>query len=881
MTEFIGQPRWTTHTLSRRQRLVWTLALAVLLWLPRGLALDRFVAVDERSWMTRAGNFYLALATGDFAATYQYYHPGVTTMWIGAAAYALRYPDYPADATGQIRTMSEGIEDRLVAHGHAPLDILATARGVMVVVIVLLLLVAFWLAVDLLGFGPALMGVLLLGYEPLAVGLTRMLHVDGLSSALMLVAVLALLRFSAPDARVAGRWRDLLLAGVVTGLAWLTKSPALVLGPLAVLVVGINLLRARQAGAWWRAVRALALWGALAVLVFFVAWPAMWVRPLANVQAILGAAGDYAEESNQKIFFNGEIVLDDPGALFYPITYLWHVTPVTLVGLALALVAGVVTLRRRTALWQPTALLTLYALIFTLLMTFGSKKIDRYLLPAYFPLAFVAAVGWCALAGMVNQLVTRARHSDRREESPAGKRAEWDFTSPQKGISRFARNDVITRLGWGTALLVAVLVGQAAFVLPHFPYYFTFYNPLLGGIARAPQTLMIGLGEGIDEAARYLNAKPDAANLRVASWYRGGSFNYFFRGHDLNFDEFYEADYAVLYVHQWQRQTPDAQTLHYFAQLTPEYTVTLQGLDYAWVYDLRAAPTPTYFTDWAGAIRLTQTEAPRTWLQAGETFLVNFHLHTIGTVATNLNAIVRLVDAAGNEVARHEGWPYGAATSTWQPGEKYVDGHELMLPTDVAAGYLRVELGFYDSDTQTLVTPTVAGTTTPRAEFVAVGYVGVGLAGKQPTLLAHPPLLGAQVKLIGARLQGQDLGDNGNIPRLEVAAGTPALSLWLAWQPLRPTDVEYVTLVHLIAPDGTLAKQFDRAPLQGVAPTTLWREGDVLLDTYDLEIPADLPAGDYRLVVGLYDLPTLTRLPVQIDGAPAGDTIHVATLTLP
>ena len=868
-------PLMPTHTpLSRGQRVLITLALALLLWLPRGLALDHFVAVDERSWMTRSGNFYLALATGDLASTYQYYHPGVTTMWIGAAAYWLRYPDYPADATGQIRNMSEGIEDRLVAQGHTPLDILATARAIMVFVIVALLLVAFWLAVDLLGLWPALLGILLLGYDPMTLGLTRMLHVDGLSSALMLVSVLALMRFYAPDGRVAGRWRDLVLSGIVAGLAWLTKSPALVLGPMALLIMGVDWLRARRAGALWRGVRALALWGTLAVLVFFVAWPAMWVRPLANVQSILGAAGDYAEESNQKIFFNGEIILDDPGALFYPITYLWHVTPITLIGLVLALVAGVVTLRRRSHLWQNAAILLLYALLFTLLMTFGSKKIDRYLLPAYFPLALVAGVGWYALASAINRLILRTRHAEQNEESLGG--------MAEKGISRFARNDNAKSVRWlPTLLLLGVLVGQAAFTLPHFPYYFTFYNPLLGGIQRAPQTLMIGLGEGIDEAARYLNAKPGAEKLRVASWYRGGSFNYIFRGQDLNLDEFFEADYAVLYVHQWQRQVPDAQTLHYFAQLTPEYTVTLHGLDYARVYDLRAAPTPAYFTDWAGAIRLTQTELPRTPLQPGDTFLANFYLHTIGTLDTNLNAIVRLVDAAGNEVMRHEAWPFGSATSTWQPGQKTVDGHEFTLPVDAAAGYLRVELGFYDGDAQALVTPTVAGTSTSRGEFVPVGYVGVGLAGKQPALLETPPVLGEQIKLVGSRLQGQDLGDDGNAPQIEVdAASTPILPLLLAWQPLRPSDVEYVTLVHLIAPDGTLAKQYDRAPLQGVAPTTLWHEGDILLDAYDLEIPADLPSGDYRLLVGLYDLPTLTRLPVQVDGMPAGDTVHVATLTL-
>ena len=883
----------TPATLSRGQRVLLTIGLALLLWLPRGLVLDRFVAVDERSWVTRGGNFYLALATGDFASTYQYYHPGVTTMWIGALAYRWQYPDYPADALtyatgGQIRSMSEGIEDRLVAHGHDPMRILATSRAIMVAVIAGLLLVAFWLAADLLGLLPALIGILLLGFDPLTLGLTRMLHVDGLSSTLMLVSTLALLRFYAPNPAHAGRWRDLMLSGIVAGLAWLTKSPALVLGPMALLIVGIDFLRTPRASTFWRSVRVLALWGGFALVVFVLCWPAMWVQPLTSVQSIFSAAGDFAEDGNQQIFFNGAITTDDPGALFYPITYLWHVTPITLFGLVLALIAGAVGVRRRSVTWQNGAILTLYALLFMALMTFGSKKIDRYLLPAYFPLALVAGVGWYALARAVNGVFQPSSQNPSLENTsfrPQGG-IPW-FRRPNKGdsSSQTPRNDVnameVHRQRWGLWLLPLALVAQMTLVLPHFPYYFTFYNPLLGGNTRAPEVLMIGLGEGIDEAARYLDAKPDAENLRVASWYRGGSFNYIFRGQDLNLDEFAEADYAVLYVHQWQRQVPDARMLHYFAQLTPEYTVTLHGLDYAWVYDLRNAPTPAYFTDWAGAIRLTQTEVPRTDLQPGDRFLVNFYLQTIGTLNTNLNAIVRVVDAAGNEVTRDENWPYGSATSTWQVGDEYVDGHELMLPTDmpanVAAGYLRVELGFYDGDAQSLVPAMVAGTDIPRGDFVSVGYLRVGLADQQPTMLKSPPLLGEQIKLAGARIQGQELTD-GAVLRLQAQ---PTLALTLAWQPTRPLDVDYVTLVHLIAPDGTLAQQYDRAPLQGVAPTTQWRTRDTLLDTYNLDVPADLPAGDYRLLVGLYDLPTLTRLPVQLDGMPTGDTVHVATITVP
>lgn len=854
----VGHAEPARNTLTRGQRILLSLALALMLWLPRGLELDHFVAVDERSWLTRSGNFYLALSTGDLASTFQRYHPGVTTMWMGYLGFLWQYPEYPADIQGQITSMSDG-RDRLVYYGHAPMEILAAGRFFMVLTIVALLLLGFWIAVDLFGLAAALAGIVLLGFEPLGLGLTRMLHVDGMSSTLMFVSVLAFIRFYAPDARIAGRWRDLILSGVMAGLAWLTKSPTLFLGPMVLLISGIALLHSwREQGrlssaAWGRAIRALALWGGVAVLVFFICWPSMWVRPLANIQEILGAATESAEDSNQKIFFNGQVYLDDPGAIFYPLTYIWHVTPITLIGLALALIAGVVGWRRRPQAcpqsWHSAALLLLYALLFALLMTFGSKKIDRYLLPAYFALAMVAGIGWHAFSRWLGSSVLHGR---------SARGARW--------------------------VLPLVLVGQVALVLPHFPYYFTFYNPLLGGAARAPQVLMIGLGEGIDEAARYLNAKPNAEELVAASWYRGGSFNYIFRGQDLGLERFFDADYAVIYIHQWQRRVPDVRMLEYFADLTPEHTVTLHGINYVSIYDLRDVPDPTYFTNWAGAIHLSNTDVPLASLQPGDTFLTRLHLHAVATLDTNLSVIVRAVDAEGNEVARNEAWPFGSATSTWQPGDYYIDGHKLTLPLDVAPGYLRVEVSFYDGDAQKVVTPMVAGTTTPRSDFVGVGYVSVGLGGQQPALIETPPVLGEEIKLVGARLQGIEMVENETVPRVDVAnvdGADDGLSLMLAWQPIRPPDVNYVTFIHLIAEDGTLAAQYDRAPLQGVAPSILWREDDILLDAYQLDLPPDLPPGEYQLLIGLYDLATVTRLPVQVDHVPAGDAIHVATVIVP
>jgi hypothetical protein len=845
-----------TRSISLAQKLLVSAALALLLWLPRGLALDTFVAVDERSWLTRAGNFYLALTDGDWAATFQRYHPGVTTMWLGMGGFLWRYPDYPADAAGQIGSMAAGIEDFLAEHDHPPLELLAAARALVVLAHIGVLLAAFWIAVDLLGGLAALTGVLLIAFEPFLLGLSRMLHVDGLSSSFMLLALLAYFRYRQPDPALGGRRRDLVVSGVAAGLAWLSKSPALFLIPFVGVVALIDLgaawrqgqLNAKTVG---RTFVSLVVWGLIGAAVFVALWPAMWVDPLGSLTAIFSAAGESAAEGHSKaLYFNGAAIGGDPGVWFYPITFLWRTTPVTLLGATLAVAGWLWAWRRAPAArpqgWPTVGLLLLFALAFLVFMTLGSKKFPRYLLPLYMPLDLAAGAGYVWALGWV-------------AASALGRRTAL-LAAP--AIYR-----------WALPIVVGV---QAVLALPHFPYYFTYYNPLLGGSARAPEVMMIGLGEGLDAAARYLNAKPDAEDLTAASWYRGGSFNYVFAGHDLDIEDFYRADYAVIYAHQWQRRVPDDRLLDYFAGLAPEHVVTLHGLDYAWVYNLADAPPPDYFTDWAEAIRLVEVEQPATPVQPGEPFVVRLRLYVVGDLDHNLNVVVRLVDAAGTEVARSEGWPFGSATSTWQPGEVYVDGHEFTLPPDTPPGYYRVEAGFYDAETQALVTPVVAGTDTPRADLPAVGYVAVGPLLDGPAVPLEPPVvLGDGLRFLGAEL-GEDRIPGEGAARLTVTPGA-RVPLTLFWQATRPSDLDYTVLLHLIGPDGQPVAQGDGQP---ALPATLWQPDTTVVDPRMLALPEMLAPGEYPLVAGLYDLATLQRLPATAGGEPAGDTVPLGVLVV-
>src|SRR6185312_9211853 len=62
----------------------------------------------------------------------------------------------------------------------------------------------------------------------------------------------------------------------------------------------------------------------------------------------------------------------------------------------------------------------------------------------------------------------------------------------------------------------ATVVLNAWWILGAWPYELTYANPLLGGNAAAHRTIASGWGEGLDQAAAYLNSRPNAARLKVA-----------------------------------------------------------------------------------------------------------------------------------------------------------------------------------------------------------------------------------------------------------------------------------------------------------------------------------------------------------------------------
>lgn len=97
------------------------------------------------------------------------------------------------------------------------------------------------------------------------------------------------------------------------------------------------------------------------------------------------------------------------------------------------------------------------------------------------------------------------------------------------------------------------------------------------------------------------------------------------------------------------------------------------------------------------------------------------------------------------------------------------------------------------------------------------------------------------------------------------------IQLQLAWRTDEPLTTRYKVFVQLLNSDGILVAQRDSEPGGGLALTTTWIPDESVIDNHALVLPDDLAGGEYRLIVGLYDLndPGL-RLPLA-DGSDAFD----------
>jgi hypothetical protein len=233
----------------------------------------------------------------------------------------------------------------------------------------------------------------------------------------------------------------------------------------------------------------------------------------------------------------------------------------------------------------------------------------------------------------------------------------------------------------------------------------TYYNPLLGGYARAARQVPVGWGEGLEQAAAWINARPDASKLLVSSWY-GDMVRPYLKASLSDFSsngkDQLAADYVIFYINQSQRQKPNPSTFNYFAQQEPVFQVDYRGTPYVWVY-----PAPRMQVEVSGKAKiegraelLGYSWEPAAPTKGGTSANLILFLRTLGPLPDNETFDIAV--ASGDGTLWGEWLP--ATKVNWQLDTIVEWQGELKLPTEAPAGDYELVVRLMDTNLDSEVT---------------------------------------------------------------------------------------------------------------------------------------------------------------------------------
>ncbi|MFP3895601.1 MAG: glycosyltransferase family 39 protein [Anaerolineales bacterium] len=151
---------------------------------------------------------------------------------------------------------------------------------------------------------------------------------------------------------------------------------------------------------------------------------------------------------------------------------------------------------------------------------------------------------------------------------------------------------------------------------------------------------------------------------------------------------------------------------------------------------------------------------------------------------------------------------------------------------------------------------------------------------------AHPPVLeeedvsvrqsvdvrfGDRMRLLGYTLDQETITLGEDFP------------ITLCWESLGPMEKDYSIFLHLVSEEDIIIAQRDIYPGRGTYPTSRWRPGDIIEDSYNIPVPVTaMTPNRVDLVVGLYSLATGKRLQVTDgEGNDLGESVTLDQLALP
>lgn len=788
--------------------------LILLIFVPRIADLGLFLSHDEAMRNRQSLDSFQAIAEGRWGDVYSSNFGATNLTWARTAAKLLQY--------GWLRT--QGVEVSLadMVNYGPKFDPLPGA-----VFNALLVVIAYWFIRRLFNMPTALLATALLALDPYLLSEARVLRTEAAFAVCMLLTLISIAIYARTYQRRylmwSGFWAAWTIATKVSGVILLAM-----VGPILLAAAWNMHLPAPTLG---RRVKRLSLdlllWAGVTVVVTFAIWPTLWVKPLETLTELYNFVVDWGFQQQNVFFFMGQTV-DNLPVSYYVLVLLYKTTPLVWLGL---LTFGWLLWRSyrqktkpgevRWLGWPfPTAsglILLLSAAVYFAIMSRGPLKTERYMMSAVALLDVTAAVGLAVLGEWVYR--------------------RW-FNRPQ-----------VKPFFW-TATLLVFFVGQGLWTCLSHPYYFSYYNPLMGGGESAVKTIQIGSGEVLDEALAYLNNLPHPTRQVVVcgtnlprceydgvgqKWLNRESLN------PVN-SSWVSADYVVTYIFHHQRDEYPPGVIDYLEKHPgPAYVARFQGIDYAKVYP---APHAQYVaaSELTGISTLLGYTLNKQKLAAGDSLHLKLYWENDGHIERDM--FVRLVDA-DDYIWAETTVPFASdfAGLEHQVGAIIEGQAELTLPVGIPPGQYYLKMGYPTADGKLaglFKLPSggdVVEVTLP-ATFVADSTWPHNL-----NLTVDPTLT-----LAGYILNQDKL--------------SPGASLWLTlgWQTRADVKRDYVVNLRLLDATGNEAAYWLGRPVRSGYPTNQWVAGQFVQDPWRLTLPTDIQPGQYYLGIVLFDADTQQKI---------------------
>lgn len=404
---------------------------------------------DGVNWHYRSQQFTVALKSGNFLNTYQHYHPGVTLMWISGV---------PIEVYKQLTGVQTYNQ-----YNFLTFNFIAKASVVLVQLVLTLLILC--LLPKIIGFYKAYLVVAVLSLEPFFLGNSRLYHMDVLLTLFMFLSLICLYLSFAKKSKLYA-----VLTGLFIALSFLTKSIGI---SILAFSLAYSLYQVTQNRKNLKYLNYLGLILGTALVATFLLFPALWVKPIFVIQNIFSESARVGVRDGHSQIILGEYT-ENAGPLFYPFVLVLKTSPFTIFGILLfvfSFLVGIVKVKKRShAVVNAKSFLILLAVFYIsylIVMSVPSKKLDRYMLPEYPFMAFIAVYGY------------------------------------EKLLKYFKQRKFYDSLVCALASVFLVLP-----IITFYPYYFTYTSPIFGTTENANKLIaQKGFGIGIVEVRNLILQK--------------------------------------------------------------------------------------------------------------------------------------------------------------------------------------------------------------------------------------------------------------------------------------------------------------------------------------------------------------------------------------